>query len=183
MCGRGELHLSILIETMRRQGYEFQVSKPEVIYKEIDGVKCEPIERMVADVPQAYAGAVIEKIGRRRGVLEKMEGSDRVRLEFLVPSRGLFGYRSEFMTDTRGEGIMSAVFEKYEPYPRRHPAPQRGRADCVRNGRDHAVRPVLHPGARHAVCGQPGACVRWHDRAARTAARATSCATYAARST
>ena len=91
-------------------------SKPEVIYKEIDGVKCEPIERMVADVPQAYAGAVIEKIGRRRGVLEKMEGSDRVRLEFLVPSRGLFGYRSEFMTDTRGEGIMSAVFEKYEPF-------------------------------------------------------------------
>ena len=116
VCGRGELHLSILIETMRRQGYEFQVSKPEVIYKEIDGVKCEPIERMVADVPQAYAGAVIEKIGRRRGVLEKMEGSDRVRLEFLVPSRGLFGYRSEFMTDTRGEGIMSAVFEKYEPF-------------------------------------------------------------------
>ena len=116
VAGRGEMHLSILIETMRREGYEFQVSKPEVIYKEIDGVKCEPIERMVADVPQAYAGAVIEKIGRRRGVLEKMEGSDRVRLEFLVPSRGLFGYRSEFMTDTRGEGIMSAVFEKYEPF-------------------------------------------------------------------
>ena len=90
VSGRGELHLSILIETMRRQGYEFQVSKPEVIHKEIAGVKCEPIERMVADVPQAYAGAVIEKIGRRRGVLEKMEGSDRVRLEFLVPSRGLF---------------------------------------------------------------------------------------------
>ena len=116
VSGRGELHLSILIEQMRRQNYEFQVSSPQVIYKEIDGVKCEPIERMVADVPQAYAGAVIEKIGRRRGVLEKMEGSDRVRLEFLVPSRGLFGYRSEFMTDTRGEGIMSAVFEKYEPF-------------------------------------------------------------------
>jgi len=116
VCGRGELHLSILIENMRRQGYEFQVSKPEVIYKEIDGVLHEPIERMVADVPQPYAGAVIEKIGRRRGVLEKMEGMDRVRLEFLVPSRGLFGYRSEFMTDTRGEGIMSSVFEKYEPF-------------------------------------------------------------------
>ncbi|MBQ1945962.1 MAG: translational GTPase TypA [Clostridia bacterium] len=116
VCGRGELHLSILIENMRRQGYEFQVSKPEVIYKEIDGVLHEPIERMVADVPQPYAGAGIEKIGRRRGVLEKMEGMDRVRLEFLVPSRGLFGYRSEFMTDTRGEGIMSSVFEKYEPF-------------------------------------------------------------------
>ncbi|MCE5342824.1 MAG: translational GTPase TypA [Eubacteriales bacterium] len=113
--GRGELHLSILIENMRRQGYEFQVSKPQVIYREIDGKKCEPIERMVADVPQAYVGAVIEKIGRRRGTLESMHGLNRVRLEFLIPSRGLFGYRSEFMTDTRGEGIMSAVFEHYEP--------------------------------------------------------------------
>ncbi|MBP3637634.1 MAG: translational GTPase TypA [Clostridia bacterium] len=115
VCGRGELHLSILIENMRRQGYEFAVSKPQVICKEIDGVKCEPIERLVVDTPQASAGAVIEKIGRRRGVLESMTGLDRVRLEFLVPSRGLFGYRSEFMTDTRGEGIMSSTFEKYEP--------------------------------------------------------------------
>ena len=115
VCGRGELHLSILIENMRRQGYEFAVSKPQVIYKEIDGVKCEPIERLVVDTPQASAGAVIEKIGRRRGVLESMSGLERVRLEFLVPSRGLFGYRSEFMTDTRGEGIMSSSFEKYEP--------------------------------------------------------------------
>ena len=115
VCGRGELHLSILIENMRRQGYEFAVSKPRVIYKVVDGVKCEPVERLVVDTPQATAGAVIEKIGRRRGVLEHMSGYDRVRLEFLVPSRGLFGYRSEFMTDTRGEGIMSSVFEKYEP--------------------------------------------------------------------
>ena len=115
VCGRGELHLSILIENMRRQGYEFAVSKPRVIYKEINGKKCEPIERLVVDTPQASAGAVIEKIGRRRGELVHMSGADRVRLEFLVPSRGLFGYRSEFMTDTRGEGIMSAVFERYEP--------------------------------------------------------------------
>ncbi|MDO4484197.1 MAG: translational GTPase TypA [Clostridia bacterium] len=115
VCGRGELHLSILIENMRRQGYEFAVSKPQVIYKVIDGVKCEPIERLVVDTPQASAGAVIEKIGRRRGTLESMSGLDRVRMEFLVPSRGLFGYRSEFMTDTRGEGIMSSVFERYEP--------------------------------------------------------------------
>ena len=115
VCGRGELHLSILIENMRRQGYEFAVSKPQVIYREIDGVLCEPVERLVVDTPQASAGAVIEKIGRRRGVLETMSGGDRVRLEFLVPSRGLFGYRSEFMTDTRGEGIMSSVFERYEP--------------------------------------------------------------------
>ena len=115
VCGRGELHLSILIETMRRQGYEFAVSKPRVIFKEVDGVKCEPVERLVVDTPQASAGAVIEKIGRRRGTLVEMSGADRVRMEFLVPSRGLFGYRSEFMTDTRGEGIMSSVFERYEP--------------------------------------------------------------------
>ena len=116
VCGRGELHLSILIETMRRQGYEFQVSRPEVLFHFQNGEKMEPIERLMCDVPQAYAGAVIEKIGRRRGTLESMAGLDRVRLSFLVPSRGLFGYRSEFLTDTRGEGIMSAVFHGYEPY-------------------------------------------------------------------
>jgi GTP-binding protein len=113
--GRGELHLSVLIENMRRQGYEFQVSRPEVIYKKVDGVLCEPIDRVQCDVPQAYVGAVIEKLGRRRGVLVSMHGLDRVRLEFLVPSRGLFGYRSEFLTDTRGEGIMSFGFASYEP--------------------------------------------------------------------
>ncbi len=132
--GRGELHLSILIENMRRQGYEFQVSKPQVLYRDIDGVTCEPVERMVADVPQAYAGAVIEKIGRRRGVLESMHGLDRVRLEFLVPSRGLFGYRSEFMTDTRGEGIMSSVFERYEPLKGDIPHRSAGALVCFEDG-------------------------------------------------
>ncbi|GHU69040.1 translational GTPase TypA [Clostridia bacterium] len=115
VSGRGELHLSILIENMRRQGYEFQVGKPEILTREIDGQLCEPVELVVADVPSAYAGAVIEKLGRRRGLLESMTGSDRVRLRLMVPSRGLFGYRNEFLTDTRGEGIMSAVFERYEP--------------------------------------------------------------------
>ncbi len=134
VCGRGELHLSILIENMRRQGYEFAVSKPQVIYKVIDGVKCEPIERLVVDTPQASAGAVIEKIGRRRGVLESMTGLDRVRLEFLVPSRGLFGYRSEFMTDTRGEGIMSSVFEKYEPIKGDIPHRSAGAMICFETG-------------------------------------------------
>lgn len=134
VCGRGELHLSILIENMRRQGYEFAVSKPQVIYKVIDGVKCEPIERLVVDTPQASAGAVIEKIGRRRGVLESMSGLDRVRLEFLVPSRGLFGYRSEFMTDTRGEGIMSSVFEKYEPVKGDIPHRSVGAMICFETG-------------------------------------------------
>jgi len=116
VSGRGELHLSILIETMRRQGYEFQVTKPTVLYKDIDGVKCEPMEQLICDVPSEYAGAVIEKMGRRKGVMISMEGQDRVRLEFQIPSRGLFGYRSDFMTDTRGEGVMSAVFIGYEPY-------------------------------------------------------------------
>ncbi len=134
VCGRGELHLSILIENMRRQGYEFAVSKPQVIYKVIDGVKCEPIERLVVDTPQASAGAVIEKIGRRRGILESMTGLERVRLEFLVPSRGLFGYPSEFMTDTRGEGIMSSVFEKYEPIKGDIPHRSAGAMICHETG-------------------------------------------------
>ena len=134
VCGRGELHLSILIENMRRQGYEFAVSKPRVIYKEIDGVKCEPVERLIVDTPQASAGAVIEKIGRRRGTLEHMSGTDRVRLEFLVPSRGLFGYRSEFMTDTRGEGIMSSVFERYEPVKGDIPHRSAGALICFETG-------------------------------------------------
>ena len=114
--GRGELHLSILIETMCRQGYEFAVTKPVVLYKTIDGVRCEPMERLVCDVPTEFSGAVIDKIGRRRGTLISMNGESRMRLEFIVPSRGLFGYRSEFLTDTRGEGVMSAVFEAYQPY-------------------------------------------------------------------
>ena len=122
--GRGELHLSVLIETMRRQGYEFQVSRPEVIFREENGQKLEPMELLRADVPQQAAGSVIEKLGRRRGVLKAMAGTDRVRLEFSVPSRGLFGYRNEFLTDTRGEGIMSAVFDGYEPY--RGDIPSRG---------------------------------------------------------
>ncbi len=134
VCGRGELHLSILIENMRREGYEFQVSKPEVIYKEENGKRMEPVELMVADVPQAYAGAVIEKIGRRRGNLTGMAGGDRVRLEFMVPSRGLFGYRSEFMTDTRGEGVMSAVYDHYEEFKGDIPHRSVGALICYETG-------------------------------------------------
>ncbi len=116
VAGRGEMHLSILIETMRREGFEFSVSTPRVLTKEIDGVKCEPIERMVADVPENAMGAVIEKIGQRKGDLVSMTPmGSRYRLEFLVPSRGLFGYRSEFLTDTHGEGVMSSVLDSYAP--------------------------------------------------------------------
>ncbi len=116
VAGRGEMHLSILMETMRREGYEFQVSTPRVLTKEIDGKLCEPIERMVADVPEASMGSVIEKMGKRKGDLLSMTPvGSRYRLEFLVPSRGLFGYRNEFLTDTRGEGIMSSVLDSYAP--------------------------------------------------------------------
>ena len=116
VAGRGEMHLSILMETKRREGYEFSVSTPRVLTKEIDGKLCEPIERMVADVPEECMGAVIEKMGRRKGDLLSMTPmGSRYRLEFKVPSRGLFGYRSEFLTDTRGEGIMSSVLDSYAP--------------------------------------------------------------------
>ena len=117
VAGRGEMHLSILIETMRREGYEFAVSPPRVLMREIDGVLCEPIERVVVDVPEDSSGAVIDKLLRRKGELQEMTPSgNRMRLTFFVPSRGLFGYRNEFLTDTKGEGIMSSVFEKYEKY-------------------------------------------------------------------
>ena len=116
VAGRGEMSLSILIETMRREGYEFQVSPPRVLYQEIDGKMCEPVERLVVDVPSDSVGAVIEKIGARKGdLLEMTPVGDRMKLEFLVPSRGLFGYRNEFLTDTKGEGIMASVFDSYAP--------------------------------------------------------------------
>ena len=116
VAGRGEMSLSILIETMRREGYELQVSPPRVLYKEIDGVMCEPIERMVVDVPADCIGAVIEKIGARKGdLLDMTPVGERMKAQFLVPSRGLFGYRNEFLTDTKGEGIMASVFEEYAP--------------------------------------------------------------------
>ena len=118
VSGRGELHLSILIETMRRQGYEFQVSRPKVILKEIDGVTYEPVELLIVEVPEQYVGAVIEKLGSRKAELENMGVRDggSTHLEFKVPSRGLIGYRSEFLTDTNGNGIMNQLFHGYEPY-------------------------------------------------------------------
>jgi len=117
VAGRGEMHLSILIETMRREGYEFQVSPPRVLFQEIDGVKCEPIERLVLDVPAEYVGAAIEALGTRKGEMVDMNPvGNRMKVEFLIPSRGLFGYRNEFLTATKGEGIMTSVFDSYAPY-------------------------------------------------------------------
>ena len=117
VAGRGEMHLSILIENMRREGFEVCCSNPRVLYKEIDGVKCEPMERVTLDVPAEYVGAVVEKLGRRKGdLLEMMPVGTRTRIEYLIPARGLFGYRSEFLSDTHGEGIMNSVFEDYQPF-------------------------------------------------------------------
>ncbi|MBQ2697594.1 MAG: translational GTPase TypA, partial [Clostridia bacterium] len=127
VLGRGEMHLSILIETMRREGYELQVSPPRVLYREVEGVRCEPVEELVIDVPEESVGAVMDKLGRRKGELQSMtpQGS-RMRLVFLIPSRGLFGYRSEFLTDTRGEGIMNSLFHSYQPYKGEIPRRQDG---------------------------------------------------------
>lgn len=118
VSGRGELHLSVLIENMRREGYEFQVSNPVVIYKEIDGVKCEPIERLTVDVPDEYTGTVMDGVIKRKGEMTNMAPTAQgyTRLEFLIPSRGLIGYRSELLTATKGTGIINSILEKYEPY-------------------------------------------------------------------
>ncbi|WP_029453351.1 translational GTPase TypA [Clostridium algidicarnis] len=126
--GRGELHLSILIETMRREGYEFQVSKPSVIYREINGRKYEPIERLTVDVPEEFMGVIMEKLGPRKAEMVNMTSAinSYARLEFLIPARGLIGFRNEFMTDTKGNGIMNHIFESYEPYKGDIPERKRG---------------------------------------------------------
>ncbi len=118
VCGRGELHLSVLIETMRREGFELLVSRPKVIFKEIDGVKCEPMERLVVNVPDDCIGNVIEKLGRRKAEMINMEPAEagHTKVEFKIPARGLIGYRTEFLTDTKGEGTMNSIFDCYEPY-------------------------------------------------------------------
>lgn len=128
VSGRGELHLSILIETMRRQGYEFMVSKPKVLYKVVDNRKYEPMEKVTIDVPEEFMGAVIEKLGKRKGEMVNMIPSEGgyTRIEFSIPARGLIGYRSEFMTDTKGNGIMNSIFDGYEPFKGDIPTRSRG---------------------------------------------------------
>ena len=118
VCGRGELHLSVLIENMRREGFELLVSRPKVIFKEIDGVKCEPMERLVVNVPDDCIGNVIEKLGRRKAEMINMEPAEpgHTKVEFKIPARGIIGYRTEFLTDTKGEGTMNSIFDCYEPY-------------------------------------------------------------------
>lgn len=118
VSGRGELHLSVLIETMRREGFELLVSRPKVIFKEIDGIKCEPIENLVVNVPDDCIGNVIEKLGMRKAEMKNMEPAEEghTKIEFKIPARGLIGYRTEFLTDTKGEGTMNHIFDSYEPY-------------------------------------------------------------------
>ena len=135
VSGRGEMHLSILIENMRREGYELSVSTPKVLMKEIDGVMCEPIEKLVIDVPEENVGAVMEKMGTRKAELVSMNPhGSRMKIEFSVPSRGLFGYKNDFLTDTKGEGIMSAVFDSYQPYKGDIPRRSTGSLICHESG-------------------------------------------------
>ncbi|MCR4429811.1 MAG: translational GTPase TypA [Tepidanaerobacteraceae bacterium] len=136
VSGRGELHLSVLIETMRREGYEFQVSRPMVIIKEVNGRKMEPLEAVVIDIPEEYMGVVMDKMGARRGVLTNMEnmGNSALRLEFEIPTRGLLGYRSEFITDTKGEGILNSVFAGYTPFKGEIPTRNRGALVAFESG-------------------------------------------------
>ena len=118
VLGRGEMHLSILIENMRRDGYEFQVSRPRVLYKQIDGVRCEPIDKVMLDVPTECVGTIMQTMGEKKGELIDMNQTSetRMRLQFYVPSRGLFGYKSQLLTDTRGEGVINSIFDSYQPY-------------------------------------------------------------------
>ena len=150
VSGRGEMHLSILIETMRREGYEFQVSSPKVLYREIDGVKYEPVERLIVDVPEDNTGPVFQSMGERKGELVHMHAmGSRMRLEFLVPARGLFGYKSEFLTDTKGEGVMSSVFFEYQPY--KGEINRRSTGSLVAFETGEAVTYGLFTGARHPL--------------------------------
>ena len=153
VSGRGELHLSILIENMRREGYELQVSKPEVIVREIDGVRCEPVERVQIDVPEEHTGSIMESMGARKGELLDMinSGSGQVRLIFMIPARGLIGYSTEFLTITRGYGIMNHSFDSYQPMAARSSWRKTSRCTCINGNRknntiwyDASRRPWCH---------------------------------------
>lgn len=137
VSGRGELHLSVLIENMRREGYELIVSRPKVIFKEIDGVKCEPIELLVVNVPDDCVGNVIEKLGRRKAEMTNMEPAEagHTKIEFRIPARGIIGYRTEFLTDTKGEGTMNHIFDSYEPFKGEIQARTRGTIVAFENGK------------------------------------------------
>ncbi len=157
VAGRGELHLSILIETMRREGYEFQVGKPKVIYKTIHGQRCEPLERLTVDVPQEFMGTVMEALGTRRAELINMvELAGYLRLEFVIPARGLIGFRSEFLTNTKGNGIMHHIFHGYAPYKGDIPGRTRGALVAFETGETttYGIHSVQDRGTIFVVPGQ-----------------------------
>ena len=165
VSGRGELHLTILLENMRREGYELAVSKPRVVLKEIDGEKCEPFELLTVDVEETHQGAVMQALGERRGDLQDMQpdGKGRVRLEYRIPARGLIGFQGEFMNLTRGTGIKSHVFDDYGPVKAgMRGAPQR-RADFRRTGRGGGLRAVEAAGSRPHVRHPRRPALRRHD--------------------
>ena len=153
VSGRGELHLSILIENMRREGFELQVSKPKVIVKEIDGVRCEPVERVQIDVPEEYTGSIMESIGARKGEMLDMinNGNGQVRLIFNVPARGLIGYSTEFLTLTRGYGIINHTFDSYQPMHKRSSWWTSSRCSCFYGNRKSYTYGIMQ-------CGRP-----WYD--------------------
>ena len=163
--GRGELHLTILLENMRREGYEIAVSRPRVIYKEIDGERCEPYELLTVDVEDTNQGAVMEELGRRRGELQDMQpdGKGRVRLDYRITARGLIGFQGEFMTLTRGTGIMSHVFDEYAPAEGRARGASQRRAGVAGRRRRRGLRAVEAAGARPHVRQPRRAGVRGHD--------------------
>ena len=150
VVGRGELQLSILIEMMRREGFELQVSRPDIVTKEINGEIVEPVEELVIDVPEDHQGIVIAQVGERKGVMTKMvnNGSGRVRLEFRIPARGLIGFRSQFMTDTKGTGIMNHIFSSWEPWHGAIPSRANGALVADRAGVATLVRDLQPAGAR-----------------------------------
>ncbi len=165
VVGRGELQLSILIEMMRREGFELQVSRPEIVTKEIDGVRMEPVEELVIDVPEDFQGVVIATLGARKGVMTKMvnHGSGRVRLEFRIPTRGLIGFRSQFLTDTRGTGIMNHLFAGWEPWHGPIPVPRDRGAGGRPRGRGDGVCDLQPAGARRDLHRAAAAGLRGHD--------------------
>ena len=165
VSGRGELHLTILLENMRREGYELAVSRPRVLIKEIDGVKCEPFEMLTVDVEEANQGAVMEALGARRGDLQDMQpdGKGRVRLDYRIPARGLIGFQSEFLTMTRGTGIMSHVFDDYGPMKPEIAERRNGVLISAENGRSRRLRAVEAAGARPHVREPRRAALRRHD--------------------
>ena len=183
--GRGELQLAVLVELMRREGFELTVGQPQVVTREIDGSVHEPVERLAIDVPEDYVGVVTQLLALRKGRLEQMvnHGTGWVRMEYLVPARGLIGFRTEFLTETRGTGLLHHVFDRWEPWAGELRTRPTGALVADRRGRDGAVRADEPPGARDAVRRPGRRGLRGHDRRRERARRRPRRQRHARRST